>query len=681
MQNVRIVGGTRFRADGHDYVVEVVDADGGGRVIELDTGNARILTAAQLVAALRVGTISIEGESLVRVDVKAGLCLGDLDADDPTRLETLRRLAYVRHVLNLPGVRLSRSALAKAAFEVAGSIADRKPPSPKTLHRWVQDYENAGRQVQALVPATMRRGNRRPKIGGSGGSSLNAGPEKATAVSRIIDTVLRARYLAPGRPSAASVIRNIEDALAKENELRGPGDKLPVPHASTVYRKIKALDPFDVASARHGRRYANEKYHAVRQGHVATRPLERAELDHTKMDLMVVDTETRLPLGRPWLTSMIDRYSRMVLGFHLTFLPPGYLSVMQCLKHAIRTKDYLRSRFPAVEHAWPTSGVPETLVVDNGKEFRSRHFEDACLELGIEIDFAPPRCGAYKGTVERWFGTENTKLLHQLPGTTFSSILARGEYDPARNAVITLDALLELVHVFIVDIYGQQEHRGLHDIPARRWDEGVSATPPRIPESTRSLDVLLGCVAERSIRRSGIELFTLRYNCPELALVRRALGPKGRVRLKYDPSDLSMIHVLDPKAGRYLAVPSLDTQYTTGLSLWQHDVIRRYARREAAGRADPAALRRARLAVEDIVSRERTVQSSVRRRQMAVRYLGLSQPDYSPHVESLEGSGDAIGAIEPASSPSKQSDDVWVERADEAGWSSSYALPMRQRLR
>lgn len=681
MPSARVVEGTRFRLHGFSYEVEALDVDGEVRILDLETGSVRSVAAQWLFAALTDGAAHHAGEPARQVDPAPGRSLVDLEEQDPARTETLRRLAYVQHVLNLPGARRSKRALAVAAFEVAGAIGDRQPPSQTTLYRWVRDYENADRHVQALIPATKRRGNRNPKTVGAGSSNRDTDAVKANAVSRIVDTVLRARYLVPGRPSGASVIRNIEDAIAKENELRGPSDKLPVPHASTVYRRIKALDPFDVASSRYGRRYATEKYHAVKQGREATRPLERVELDHTKMDLMVVDTDTRLPLGRPWLTSMIDRYSRMVLGFHLTFLPPAYLSVMQCLKHAIRKKDYVRSRFPAVEHEWPTWGVPETLVVDNGKEFRSRHFEDGCLELGIQIDFAPPRCGAYKGTVERWFGTENTKLLHQLPGTTFSNIFARRDYDPVRNAVITLDALLELVHVFIVDIYGQQVHRGLHDIPARRWDEGVSASPPRFPDSTRSLDVLLGCVAERSIRRSGIELFTLRYNCPELALVRRSLGSKCKVRLKYDPSNLSMIHVLDPKVGRYLAVPSLDSRYTSGLSLWQHDVIRRYARREAAGRADPAALRRARQAVEDIVSRERTVQSSVRRRQMAVRYLGISQPDYSETVESPEGLGDAIGAIELAYGPLNQPDDEWVARTEEAGWNSSYELPMRQRPR
>lgn len=83
-------------------------------------------------------------------------------------------------------------------------------------------------------------------------------------------------------------------------------------------------------------------------------------------------------------------------------------------------------------------------MTDNGKEFYSRHFEDACLQLGIRLQYAPPKCAWYKGTMERWFGTQNTRLLHELPGATFSNIFDRGDYDPQKHAVISLEALLEI---------------------------------------------------------------------------------------------------------------------------------------------------------------------------------------------------------------------------------------------
>lgn len=84
---------------------------------------------------------------------------------------------------------------------------------------------------------------------------------------------------------------------------------------------------------------------------------------------MVVDTETRLPLGRPMLTTIIDVYTKMIVGMYLSFHGEGALSVMQCLLHAIRPKSYIKSKYPFLEHDWPAYGIPEVIVTDNGNGF------------------------------------------------------------------------------------------------------------------------------------------------------------------------------------------------------------------------------------------------------------------------------------------------------------------------
>jgi hypothetical protein len=69
---------------------------------------------------------------------------------------------------------------------------------------------------------------------------------------------------------------------------------------------------------RYGKRYADEQFRARGEGPRPVRPLERVECDDTKLDLMVMDSETRLPLGRPWLTTMIDFCTKMITGFYLS---------------------------------------------------------------------------------------------------------------------------------------------------------------------------------------------------------------------------------------------------------------------------------------------------------------------------------------------------------------------------
>ena len=102
-----------------------------------------------------------------------------------------------------------------------------------------------------------------------------------------------------------------------------------------------------------------------------TRPLQVVQVDHTQVDIMIVDQATREPAGRPWITLAIDVLTRMVTGFHLALELPSRISVGLCLLHAVYDKTvWLAER--QVDAAWPVAGLPEALHVDNGADFRSR---------------------------------------------------------------------------------------------------------------------------------------------------------------------------------------------------------------------------------------------------------------------------------------------------------------------
>ncbi|MCY0150929.1 transposase family protein [Hoeflea alexandrii] len=102
-------------------------------------------------------------------------------------------------------------------------------------------------------------------------------------------------------------------------------------------------------------------------------------MDHTKADIFVVDEETRQPLGRPWLTLAMDVCSRMVTGFYLTMEAPSRLSTSLCLLHSVFDKSaWLRER--EIAEPWPIAGLPDTVHVDNGADFRSRAFKRGCQD-------------------------------------------------------------------------------------------------------------------------------------------------------------------------------------------------------------------------------------------------------------------------------------------------------------
>jgi len=122
-------------------------------------------------------------------------------------------------------------------------------------------------------------------------------------------------------------------------------------------------------------------------------PLGFVEIDHSPVDVIVVEEQTRLPLGRPWLSLAVDVPTRMVAGFHLSFDDPSALAVALVLTHAVLPKEaWLSER--QISLPWPVSGIPDWIETDNGEEFHSQAFERGAAEYGIRLKIG---CGPGSG--------------------------------------------------------------------------------------------------------------------------------------------------------------------------------------------------------------------------------------------------------------------------------------------
>ncbi|MEJ6485769.1 Mu transposase C-terminal domain-containing protein [Nostoc punctiforme UO1] len=78
---------------------------------------------------------------------------------------------------------------------------------------------------------------------------------------------------------------------------------------------------------------------------------------------------------------------------------------------------------------------------------------------------------------------------------------------------------------------------------------------------------------------------------------------REKATIKYDPTDLSTIYVLDPNSHQFIVVPAMNQKYTQGLTLWQHKVIKNLAAIESK-RVDIIALALAKQKIQEIVERE-----------------------------------------------------------------------------
>jgi putative transposase len=643
----------RFQKDmhlelcGREYVIEDHLPNGDFRVKDIALDEAKAVSEAELVDELFGGQLVFLGNSRTTVVQRkaAEKFIDDLnmvDDGDPRKIEAKRRWAYVAAIINSKSPRLNASTLIPLIKRIHAEIRDpNKVPHWRTVfYGWFKSFLASGEDARVLVPKFRQRGNTKRRFAKGRKAKEEKFSEKelrlAEEVAEVVEEVINEEYLNPQRLSLQEVWDKLDARIAEKNQLRDPDDKLPVPHKNSLYRIVSRLDAYEKDRARFGKRYADQKHRCNKQAPQPTRPLERTEIDHTKLDLFVVDEQTRMPLGRPTLTTLLDKYSREVLGINVGFDPPSYLSVMQCLNHAIKPKNYLKTEFPKVRNEWQAYGLPELIVVDNGKEFHSKDFEDACLQLGIVVMYSPPYVPRYKAAIERFFGTQNRRLLHQQRGTTFSDIFERHGYDPQKNAVISFDAFMQMLHIWIVDVYHQSYHRGLKDIPAHVWREGIKQYPPALPRRMEELRVLLGHIEHRVIGPSGIELFTLFYNCEELARIRRQQKVKDKVIVKYDPSDLSLVYVYDGQKDKYIAVPAMDQEYTKGLSLWQHKVIQSHAARDAKGRVKVGGLREAKKMIQEIVDAEIAKSGKASSKSKVARWENTRQPDYSSRPDAQQ---------------------------------------------
>ena len=205
------------------------------------------------------------------------------------------------------------------------------------------------------------------------------------------------------------------------------------------------------SAAREGAISARDGFRPVIGEYRADHALQIVHIDHTPVDVFVVDAVHRRPIQRPWLTLAIDAASRMVAGFYLSPEAPSAASVALAIHHAVMPKfEWLEAR--GVKGDWPVSGLPDVIHVDNGREFRSRALARGAAEYGVSLVHRPAATPHYGGHIERLIGTM-MGAVHLLPGTTFSSIADRGAYDPEKHAAMTLDELERWLALQIVGRY------------------------------------------------------------------------------------------------------------------------------------------------------------------------------------------------------------------------------------
>ncbi len=392
--------------------------------------------------------------------------------------------------------------------------------SKRTLSRWVKKFREAEKKYGCgyigLLPRTAERGNRSAKA--------------PTESKELLDTFITEHFETPRQATAASVYLAYQSACIEKN--------ITPLSRYTFYESLKKRPLQEQTSKRFGSKaayrhqpwYWELTYTTPRHG---DRPLAVVHIDHTLLDIELRSASTGRNLGRPWVTLMVDAYSRRILAVYLTFDAPSYRSCMMAIRVLVR-------RF---------GRFPQAIVVDGGKEFHSVYFDTLLARYHCTKKTRPGAKPRFGSVIERLFGTTNTQFVFNLLGNTQATKQVReitSSVDPKKQALWTLGDLYRYLVEYLYSIYDQNEHPALSISPRTAYKQGEIKTGERLHRYiTYDEDFILATYpsprsGQALVQPSkGIKLNYLYYWSDAF---RHPEVERTKVPVRYDPFDIGVAY-------------------------------------------------------------------------------------------------------------------------------------------
>ena len=554
-----------------------------------DTGEIQTMQSAELLARWQRGEFHLDPTSAAIATPamyeanRAPLS----DYAEHERKQAEYRLSVIEGLLDEPS--LSTARISEHCEKFRNPKND-SSPSVRSVRRWMAQYRPT-RDVTRLIDTRSRRR-----------SLLNP------RVVQLIEDAIERVFLTSARKKKCDVVDEVGELIDNANRgVAEQSDQLTTPSVSTIYRTLRQLDQETADRCRFGLDEARHRNRTGLSTRRIRRNLQRVELDHMLLDIILVDEASGLPLGRPWLTIAIDCNSRLIVGIYISFDAPSANSVLQCLAMGVMPKDEILKKH-GIRNAWPAYGVWHLLVLDNAMEMHGDRLKSAALDLGICIMYCPSKKPWYKGTVERFNRTLNDGLIHSLPGTTFSNPRHRAGYRSKEESRIGFQTFERILYRWILDDYHTRKHRSLKCSPLEKWEACEQISAIILPESPAALEIATAATLDRSVFRYGIQIDDIFYNSIHLQEIARNCTPMTdgarkapRLRCKYYDRSVDYIDVFDPNLDQYVRVHAKDPEYTQGLDRLTHRAIQKRVSKQYGTRWTPADRRLVRRQIEEDV--------------------------------------------------------------------------------
>lgn len=284
------------------------------------------------------------------------------------------------------------------------------------------------------------------------------------------------------------------------------------------------------------------------------------EIDATVADIHIVSSfGKQYALGRPTIYSVVDRASRMIVGFHVSLYHASWRAARQALVNCFLPKVEYCKEFgiDISDTDWPCAHVPQRLMCDNGEMIGLKPQE--LVVPMTELQLAAPYRPDFKSIVEQRFRLLNKEVLHDLLGSTRGGNVIRGSRDPRKDSIYTLKEVTKLL------ISGVLEHNrsifsdlgftsplliknNLSPTPLNCWKVSLANHCHALKRADKDEVIARLLPPEKvSMTRSGILFNGMYYSCEQvidqnLASLARSNG-RWRMEARIDENTTNHIYV------------------------------------------------------------------------------------------------------------------------------------------
>jgi len=158
--------------------------------------------------------------------------------------------------------------------------------------------------------------------------------------------------------------------------------------------------------------------------------------DSTSTDVHLVSIADPLkPIGMLHRLLIKDARSTVIAGWYCGLDAPSARTFLLAVANAASSKKDVYARFGIeISESQDISAVFKTYIGDNG-EFRNEQSISALTNFNATIQYAKSGVAVLKAPVESYHHVVQTRMDHQLTGTTFGRQRERGEPAPATKAI------------------------------------------------------------------------------------------------------------------------------------------------------------------------------------------------------------------------------------------------------